>query len=80
MDLRRKAIRDADVSVTFADIASYRRAAVATAVAIGKPKTYFRSTKAYGMFHKEMIRNYLLQYGVVKTIMTARHRMLSKPE
>jgi glycosyltransferase involved in cell wall biosynthesis len=80
MDLRGKAIRDADVRVAFADFASYQRAATATAVAIGKPKAYFRSTKAYGMFHKEMIRNYLRQYGLVKTIMTARHRMLSKSE
>ena len=80
VDLRRKAIRDAGVGITLADLASYRRAASASAVAIGKPKSYFRSTKAYRMFRKEMIRNYVLQYGLVKTLMSARHRTQSKPE
>jgi len=80
MCLREKAIRDAEVRVTLSDVVSYRRAAFDTAAAMGKPKMYFRSTKAYRMFLKEIIRNYLLQYGLVKTIMTARHRMLSKTE
>jgi glycosyltransferase involved in cell wall biosynthesis len=80
ISLRSKAIRDAEVRVALSDVASYRRAAADTAVAVGKPKTYFRSTRAYKMFFKEMIRNYLLQYGLVKTIMTARHRTQSKTE
>jgi hypothetical protein len=80
LELRMKPIRDVETGVALADLASYRRAASNTAVAIGKPKMYFRSTRAYKMFLKEMIRNYLLQYGVVKTIMMARHRTLSKTE
>lgn len=78
LSLRQKAIHDSEAKVTLVDFASYRKAATNTAVSLGRPKTYFRSTKAYKMFFKEMMRNYLLQYRTVKAAATFRHRILSK--
>ncbi|WP_433974166.1 glycosyltransferase [Tunturiibacter lichenicola] len=76
--LRQKSIHNSDAKVTLGDLSSYRRAATNTALHLQKPKMYFRVTKAYKMFFKEMTRNYLLQSRAINAVVTLRQRMLSK--
>ena len=78
LTLRQKCIHSSEAKVTLGDLSSYRRAATNTALHLRKPKTYFRVTKAYKMFFKQMTRNYLLQYRAVNAVVTLRQRMASK--
>jgi glycosyltransferase involved in cell wall biosynthesis len=78
LSLRQKAIHDAEVNVALGDFISYRRAAASTALSLSKPENYFRATKAYKLFFREMMRNYLLQYQTIKAVSSFRNRLLSK--
>jgi glycosyltransferase involved in cell wall biosynthesis len=78
LSLRQKAIHDSQAKVTLVDFASYRRAATNTALNLRKPKKYFRATKAYQMYFRAMMRNYLLQYRTIKAVAKFRNRILPK--
>jgi glycosyltransferase involved in cell wall biosynthesis len=69
LELRQKTKRDASVSLSVKDFQTYRQAAVATAVLLGKPRDYFRSTAAYRRQFKELARNYLLQRPAGRAVM-----------
>jgi glycosyltransferase involved in cell wall biosynthesis len=77
LKLRRKAIIQNEGNVQWADIIKLHKAAIATALAVGKPATYFRSTKLYSEQQNNMLRRFLMQYRLVRTCATVKRKVRS---
>ena len=63
LELRRKVQMRPDSKVELSDFVKLHRAAAATALALGKPPSYFRSTRLYRSHQRTMFSKWLTQHA-----------------
>jgi glycosyltransferase involved in cell wall biosynthesis len=78
LKFRRKFVEGSGEQVSLADLAALWKIAAKAALAVGKPPAYFRSTKLFSRQRRELLRRWLMQQPLGRTIFTTKRKIQSR--